>query len=178
MESMMDRKLPEAITASKDFSELTARQRKGFEANLAYIDRIVNDIDEWLAQDRPELTPKHFFDELELDVLTVQSLPDTDKGISTWLIHSTWTQEVTGQALGHQLSSEIMMTINLPPPQIEADHRDYKQWLQGQGKALKLCLNIFYSGLNFNSALAHLIASDAILANILTGLTRFRLSCN
>ena len=74
----MDRKLPEALTASKEFSELTARQRKGFEANLVYISRIVNDIDEWLAHNRPELTPKHFFDELELDVLTVQSLPDTD----------------------------------------------------------------------------------------------------
>lgn len=174
----MDRKLPEAITASKEFSELTTRQRKGFEANLVYIGRIVNDIDEWLAHDRPELTPKHFFDELELDVLTVQSLPDTDKGISTWLIHSTWTQDVTGQSLGHQLSSEIMMRINSPPPPIEADHQAYKEWVQGQGKALKHCLNIFYSGANFNSALAHLIASDAILANLLTGLTRFRLSCN
>ena len=174
----MDRKLPEAITASKDFSELTARQKKGFEANLVYIDRIVSDIYEWLAHDRPELTPKHFFDELELDVLTVLSLPDTDKGISTWLIHSTWTKDVPGQSLGYQLSSEIMLAINSPPPQIEADHQDYKEWLQGQGKALKLCLNMFYSGVNFKSAIAHLIAADAILANILTGLTRFRLSCN
>ena len=175
---MMNRKLPETLTSSKDFSELTARQKKGFEANLVYIDRIVKDIYEWLANDKPELTPKHFFDELELDVMTVQSLPDPDKGVSAWLIHSTWTQDVAPEALGQQLSPEVTLAINSILPNIEATHRDYKNWLQCQGDALKNCLDLFYSATRSNGAMAYLIALDAILANILAGLIRFRLAVN
>jgi hypothetical protein len=172
----MNRKPPEALTMSEDFSELTIRQKEGFEANLAYIDRIEKDINSWLANEHPDVAPNHFFDELELDVMTALSLPDPDKGVSAWLIHSTWTDDFGDQSLAHQLSPELLRAINSPLPKLEGTNADYKVWLGGQGEALRNSLDLFYRGTTFENAVAHLLASNAILANILAGAVRFRLA--
>jgi hypothetical protein len=173
---MMQRKLPEALTMSQDFLEVTTRQKAGFESNLAYIDGIAKDIVGWLANEHPDVAPNHFFDELELDVTTVLSLPDSDKGVSAWLIHSTWTKDFGVQSLVHQLSPDLVRAINSSLPAIEGAHHEYKIWLTGQGEALTNCLDLFYCATTRESAVAYFIAIDAILANILAGAIRFRLA--
>lgn len=49
---------------SQDFSEMTARQKAGFEGNLAYIDRIEKDINGWLDNEDSEVPLTHFLDDL------------------------------------------------------------------------------------------------------------------
>lgn len=106
--------------------------------------------------------------------MTVLSLPDSEKGVSAWLIHSSWTFEAS-QPLRHQLSSEVIVAIDSAIPKVDALPSDYKKWLQDQGKALKNWLDRFYSGTTYSLAIAHIIAADTILANILAGAIRFRL---
>ena len=170
----MGRELPKAFTESRDYCELTARQKRGLVADLVYIERIVEDIRDWLATDPSELEQRYFFDELELDVLVTQAASDEDKGVSPWLIRSAWERDGPLEFLRQHLSPEVTLAINAAPPQIEADIRDYKRWLQKQGEALESCLGLFYSSMTLASTIAYRIALDAILTNILAGLIRFR----
>lgn len=173
---MMERELPKAFTDSRDYSELTAKQKKGLAADLQYIENIVKDIHDWLDTDSLELEPRYFFDELELDILVAHAVPDEDKGVSPWLIRSAWGRDVPLELLKQQLSAEVGLAINAAPPKLEDDIQDYKRWLRLQSEALQSSLDLFYAGKTFASTIAYRIALDAILSNILAGLIRFRLT--
>lgn len=172
----MKRQLPESLTNSFVFSGVSDSERMGFEGRLQYIEEIVQGINDWAAKDNRQSELRHFFDDLELDVATVQSLPDSNKGVSTWLIHSSWATETDSAELRKQIDKDIVDAINGVLPKVESNSDAYKNWLFGQGAAVATCLDQFYSATVFPNAVANLIAVDALLANIQAGLIRFRLS--
>lgn len=171
----MKRMLPHSLTSSFIFSGVSTDERIGLEARLEYIEEIVKSINE-KTNSRSEL--KHFFDNIELDIATVQSLPDANKGVSAWLVHSSWTAEIDPAELRQSIPIEIASTINLPIPELGSRPETFLQWLLGQGTALSRCLDWFYTATAFSSVVASLISADALLANIEAGLIRFRFSIN
>jgi hypothetical protein len=169
--------LPVALTDSDEFRALKPEQVSNFEARFRYVQEIVEKIERWLSNQQPGVTLRSFLDDLELDLAVNQSLPEEDQTQqSAWLIHSSWTFECSVSQMRAQLTADVVTAIERGPPSVDAQAREVQQWLRDQGVALRHLLERFHSAATFEIAIAHHIAIDILLANLLVGTYKARLN--
>ncbi len=175
---MDKREFPAAFTQSDDYKNLTAKQVASIQSRFKYIEEIICQIEAWVSSTRSVEDVRGFLDSLELDISVNQNLPEEDKSniYSSWLIHSSWTFCLSGALLYQQLSCDITSAIEQPLPSCRCSIQEFKTWLHGQSNALSKILEEFYSACQWESIVAHLIALDIILANMLVGLYKSRLN--
>lgn len=166
--------LPTAFTACDNFEKLTQKQIFNIVSRFSYIDEIVKNINEWLDSGTIEFS--HFIDDLELDLSVNQNLPGSENTESSYLIHSSWSFDMPPSTLRRELGEAIIKSINEPTPNIMCSIDDFKSWIKDQGSSLSNAVTCFYSSKSSPSAIAHYIAIDIILINLLSSTYKMRLN--
>jgi hypothetical protein len=175
---MGKRTLPSAITESSEFKNLTDKQIYNIEARFRYLDEIIDNIESWLAGSGKDVDVRSFLDDLELDLSVNQNLPHGQSVdfVSSWLIHTSWTFGTNAQSLVHDLSTTLLSKIEQNIPRISSSLDEFKAWLMEQCSAIKIALDDFYNAQTFTGAIAHHIAIDILLINMLAGIYKIRLN--
>lgn len=173
--SAVDRKnLPAAFMVCDDFNTLTQKQIFNIVARFRYIDEIIENIHEWLDSEKTEFN--HFIDDLELDLSVNQNLPGNEGMESSYLIHSSWSFDMPPSSLRSELSEAIIKSINEVTPGTMCSLDDFKSWIKNQSLSLSNAVTGFYSAKSSSSAIAHYIAIDIILINLLSSAYKMRLN--
>jgi hypothetical protein len=157
-----------------NFNRLTQKQIFSIVSRFNYIDEIIENINEWLDSDKTELS--HFIDDLELDLSVNQNLPGDEGKESSYLIHNSWTFNMSPSSLRSELSETIIKSINEEIPGTMCSLDDFKLWIQNQSLALNEAVTGFYSAKSSPSAIAFYIAIDIILINLLSSTYKMRLN--
>ncbi|MES2353497.1 MAG: hypothetical protein V4568_03670 [Pseudomonadota bacterium] len=178
MMSIFDQKiLPAVFMNSLEFKELTQKQVFNLEARFRYVGEIVENVESWLLNDGNDF--KGFLDSLELDLSVNQNLPDESEDRETsHLIHSSWTFDTTVAQLRHALSPSIIAWLDQNLPRVDCSLTEFNAWLAIQCKALREVVTEFYGAQSFSSTIAHYIAMDILLANMLAGVYKARLNAD
>lgn len=173
--STVDRKnLPTAFMACDDFNTLTQKQIFNIVARFNYIDEIIENIHEWLDSEKIQFN--HFIDDLELDLSVNQNLPGDESMESSYLIHNSWSFNMSPSSLRSELSEAIIKSINEATPGIMCSIDDFKLWIKNQSLALNEAVTGFYSAKSSLSAIAFYIAIDIILISLLSSTYKMRLN--
>lgn len=171
-----DRQLPEALTNSDEFAQLSDIQREAFKARLRYIEEITIKIKEWNAS--PSLDDYSTLDEIELDLLMNVGVSHVkrEKMVSSWVIHSSWTFNTSPNQRAKLVPEELLEEIQAPLPGILAPSSSIRSWLGKQAQALRAALTQFYEADSFKQAVALYLTIDTILAQMLSVCYRCRLN--
>lgn len=171
----MNRTLPNAFLTANDVQVLTTSQIEAFSKRLDYVaeiaEKILSDLPKAIAKTELE----DFLDDLELDVSVNQTLSQKYGVVTSWNMHHGWTFDISPLELRSELGDDIISAISEQAPKIDCKPEYYIKWLTIQGETLERTLNHFYSTQKFEGAVASILAMDAILANLLSGLILSRL---
>jgi len=166
--------VPEPLGALAEFKSLTDEQRVDFLARLRYIEEITRKIDEWVSGAETDM--RAFLDRVELDLYLNQGVPSSgDSPISSWLVHTSWTFDTTAQRMYKTLLPEVIAELDRPQPRLGAEVGSWNVWVAKQNAGLRLALTAFYDATDITDVIAHLVALDVLLANILAGVSKMRL---
>lgn len=173
--SIEDRQLlPTALLELPEFKELPKEQRVAFEAHVQYIRQACNEIRESRPSSDVDIT--RFFDEIEL-LLYVSAGSPSPKGVSAYIVHSSWTFESTKEGLRRAVGRKILDAVSAPVPSVDADVREVSRWIEGQNEALSQALKGLERSDSINGSVGHLVAIDSLVTNMLCGVVRYRLNC-
>jgi hypothetical protein len=178
IEAVTEIMLPEAFTDTDEFRGLTEPQIQSFKSRLDYVREIIHNIEEWLTTVPTVESFRDFLSELELDLAVNQNLPrdNNREAISSWLIHDSWTFETNSMLMKEALSNSVVAQLDKPTPSINANLTEFCSWLAGQCEALREATDKFCTADSFTAAIAHYLAMDVILANLLVGTYKARLN--
>jgi hypothetical protein len=170
-----ERSLPAALEGSSLFSDMNEAQRRNYKGRLRFIEQIVLEIDEWL--DGKEHDFRGFLDRIELHLAINQGAPaDAETRTSSWLIHSSWALESTARKMRQELEGKLITQLDRSPPTSEVDLAQFETWLSQQNSGLRKALEGFYGAGNIDAALAHQIAIDLLVNNLLAGTVKARIN--
>lgn len=169
---------PQALMESDAVQTLSPIQVGNFSARLEHVAEIVSEIESWHANGAERAGLAEFLDELELDVAACQdlNLSQPDQRVSAWVVHSSWTADVVGGALLDSLASDLRDEIEAPLPHVESQQSSINAWLSRQADVIREVLQGLSAAGSYSMAIALLIALDVLLAKMLTGLYKLRLS--
>jgi hypothetical protein len=169
-----DRPIPAALSSLVEFKSLNDEQRLDFIARLKYIEETTKKIDEWVSGAETDL--RAFLDRVELDLYLNQGAPRPDDSpISSWLVHTSWTFDTAGQKMYRTLPTVVAHELDRPQPGLGAEVGAWNVWLAKQNAALRMAVSGFYDATDISGVIAHLIAVDVLLVNILAGVSKLRL---
>ena len=172
-----ERELPKALGQSLDFKNLNVKQTQNFRNRLRYIEEVTLKIDEGLSSVSTLDEHRSFIDRLELDLsinLSIGRNPEDE--VSYWLVHSTWTSEVTASEMKKALGRDILGLLAQSIPDVDLGVSKFRATLTTWNAGLKIIIDKFYLATTLAEALALYIAIDVMLANALTTIFRVRLS--
>jgi hypothetical protein len=170
-----ERPLPTPVEQGRDFRDLNETQKRNYKSRLRFIEQITMEMDDWLGGKENDF--RSFLDRIELHLAINQGAPhDADLNISSWLMHTSWTFETSARQMYAQLEKELVSELDHPLPGLDPDLTQLNNWLTHQNSALKAALDRFYAAQTFDSAMAHQIAIDILVTNLLSSVVRVRLN--
>ncbi len=176
------RALPESVTSSMYFSDLSENEVSNFRAWLAYVEEIHERVAEWLkpsASKRDGHAPdlRAFLPALELDVaINLAPGHKPEVRLSSWLMHTNLAPDGYGVKSHRFLSREILGVINAQGPTLESGKDKFIDWLRLHNMTLAQAIDGFFNSKSFEAAYTHLLAVDLMLSNIYVGLLIARLA--
>lgn len=171
------RQLPNALTRAHEFRELSDVERQEFASRLQYIEEIPKKLAQGLGADRNQDEIGSFIDRVELDLMiNLGAHGEGHKGISTWLVHSSWTFGTSAGAMRAALGSEVMALLARFPTGIDADVEEFFSWAASLGECLVGLLDTFYRAETFDVAMGSLLAIDLCLSQLYYGFLAQRLN--
>jgi hypothetical protein len=170
-----ERDLPLALQQSDDFKDLTTAEAKGFQTRLRFIEECLQEMELWLSgAETGGRSLRDLINDVELDLSVCQSVPAKGQGVSSWLVHTSWTFE-TSNPLNQELSLDLRKGIDQDSPHVGSDEEALRQWLEEECATLRAALDGFYAASTASRAVAHLVAMNSIVAALLFGFYRARL---
>jgi len=171
--------LPAALVESDEFRQLNGKQAQNFSARLGYVAEVIATAREFLSGGVENEPLSAFLDGLELDTVSANVFSThLEEHQQNYLVHSSWTFTCTPEVL-FQAVKEVPAVVN--PPAINtsiASESAVKQWLRNLIDGMAVALRRFHEAPSFCVAIANLIAVDALLSELLSGLIRSRLNPN
>jgi hypothetical protein len=166
-------RLPRSLTESDEFKQLTADSVRAFQARLQYIGEVVDQIDAWLAKTQNNFP--EFLDNLELDLSVTQNLPgDANSGHTSYLIHSSWSFEVTVAEIRHAIPGNLLQPLEAALPSIDSSLSQFNAWLEAQALGIKSAATSFSAAQSMAEALACHLALDIFVGDLLIGCYKAR----
>jgi len=169
------RELPVGLLQVQEFKALTEQETCGFQSRLQLVEECVQEMELWLSG--AETGKRSLWDllnDVELDLSVSQGVPQQGRGVSNWLIHTSWTFEFTA-SLARELGPDLRRGVDRDPPHVGSEEGVLAQWLRGECASLRAALDGFYTATSPSSAVAHLIAMNSIVSALLFGFCRARL---
>lgn len=168
-------RLPSSLLASDDYRALNDSQQQAVEARLCHCMEIAaNGLNAATEQDAGLLEA---IDDIELDALSIMSISlDTEKTVSPYIVHSSWTFECDRQAMTAYVTAdtaEFLGALSLP---ITASHDDVRGWLKKWAQILQSVLVRFMAASSFTESIVQLIVIDALVAAYLVFAASVRLN--
>ena len=173
----MNRHLPSCIFENAEIQKLTDRQISSLLSRFDRIDDIVEQIRDWTRRNDARST-KEFLDSVEVDLVISQNLPEEnpEEAISSYIVHSSWTFSIEASELGDALPDATIRAIDMAVPSINSDEAVFRNWIVALAEALDSECEQFFSSKLFREVVAHFIAIDILLANLLLGVYKVRLN--
>lgn len=172
--AISDRSMPAALQSLLEYKQLTSEERFNFAARLKYVEEITKKIEEWRTGQEADL--RAFVDRIELDLYINVGAPSSSEGMSSWLVHSSWTHGVSGLGMRQAISNQLVAEINRPQVPLDGSIGEWANWLKHQNAGLRTALTNFYEAAGLEKALANLLVVDILLASLLSGMCRLRAS--
>jgi len=174
MKPRTPREFPSAFLNASDVKASSPRQIANFAKRLDYIAEITETImSEPVIVGADEF--REFLSDLELDVSVNHNSPPSEEYIAPWLVHSSWTFDLTSSELRAGLSEILERALEEGAPLLNSNRVQFSNWLKDLGIGLREALDSFYDATSYSAALANLIAMDVLLAKLLAGLSSSRL---
>ncbi len=168
--------LPVALRQSEDFKALTEREVDGLRSRLRFIEDSLDEMELWLSGAETHGGDlRNLLDDIELDLSISQSVPEQGRGVSNWLIHTSWTFECGTSCLSAELGHDLRRGLDGNPPGIGSGDEQLELWLRDECSLLREALEGFYAATSARGAVAHLIAINTLVSTLLLGFCRARL---
>lgn len=171
--------LPVALVESDEFRQLNEKQTENFSARLGYVGEVIATTREFLSRSGESEMLTDFLDGLELDTVSANVFStQLDEHQQNYLVHSSWTFNCAPEVL-FQAVKEIPTVVN--PAAINtsfAGESAVKEWLGNLIDGMAVALGRFHEAPSYCVAIANLIAMDALLSELLSGVIRSRLNPN
>lgn len=175
---MKRNQLPEPLKNLDCFNRLTDSQVSDFCTRLDYIQEIVENIELWIRGKSDWRALRLFLDDLELDVSENAVLSSEGKKdneiVSSWVIHSTWCDDIEPNQLKKSLDPEVASFMNSQNPTWFFNEKQINEWLDLLSRSLRLMLANFYNSKHLETTLAYYLAIDVTVAKMLAGLYLLR----
>ena len=167
--------LPAELVSSEEFKSLNEKQVASFEQRLGYIREIAQQID---AIGEAETSEGLYgaLDNLELDVTSAAAPRAREEQQPSYLIHSSWTFECKSQEMAAHLPDVLLAGDTATMATSTLREAELLEWLRRTAHRINIALEGFYGATSFCSSIGHLIAIDAVIAELQSGLARARLN--
>lgn len=171
------RDLPVALASSDEFQNLEEVGKQEFASRLRYVEEISVKLGERAESSGEVDDIKGFIDRIELDLMINLGAHGTEhRGVSTWLLHSSWTFETSAQKMRESLTENFLERLDCQQVGIHSKVSEFTDWAARGGETLAKLLDRFYASLSFDEVMAFLVAIDLCLAQMYCGFIAQRLN--
>lgn len=162
-----ERELPIALVDSDEFQDLDELGKREFAFRLRYIEEIPVKLNRCVGPAGVMDDIKGFIDRIELDLMiNLGAHGNEHRGVSTWLLHSSWTFETSAKRMLDLLPDDAVECLNRHTPGMNSSLRDFEAWVARSGSLLIELLDGFYGSRSFDEVMAYLVAIDLSLAQM------------
>lgn len=172
---MISALIPQVLVESGDFTSLHVEQQEQFTKRLLFVQGVLQEAASWLAS--PEGEFYEFADGLELDLTSAMyvDIRDTEKQVSTWFMHSTWTFDARARSLSELISTQVYMRLDDGLPNFSSSQSEIQDWFKSEMNVAVAVFDDLSGAKSFDQAIACLIAVDTFLGRLLVVLSKWRL---
>lgn len=165
--------VPAGLAESAEWSELADDERRALLVRLEEAFELADSLESGQRLiEYPEFA--RLFEDIEFDIASLQELPST--GFSRWIIHYCWTFEPSQEELLSAIPPSLRGLIDRREPGHDAGREEVITWLKQSGQDIKDSILAFSSANNYAASVALHILIDILLARLLLGCYKLRLS--
>jgi hypothetical protein len=141
---------------------------------VAYVNEVVEEIEQWTSTLEPL---SGLLDPIEVDLLVILGSAEShDNRDTTYLIHSSWPADCSIAAMFESLPAEVVLVLTRGIGKILIMEAEAANWVRSWAAAVRVLLNQLANANTLDSAMASLLATDVLLANLVAFITMMRLN--
>jgi hypothetical protein len=170
---------PSSLSDIDSFAALSKDERSSFLGRIRFIGEITGRIDEFFSDESKNCDVEELrdlVDNLELDLMACLSIEERNRKFSPWIVHSSWTFDVTVLAMRRSIAPEHLNVLQANCPTSDAPSAEVLQWISQMSRTVRELRSVFLKSDSRESVMGSLVALDIALANFLLGITRQRLN--
>ncbi|MHA6822878.1 hypothetical protein [Ralstonia pseudosolanacearum] len=154
--------------------ELSSAHIKSFQQRVAYILQLCEETEEWAAN--REQRAYAFLDNLDVDinVILASGIGREETADSTYLIHSSWTTDMSTAAMYESLPKELVSYLCAGFDRFLLSNAEVDRWIVEWSQHLRRVLDAFAISTTADAAMGRVLAMDLLLQKMACFITILR----
>ncbi|AYB50855.1 hypothetical protein C2I38_04770 [Ralstonia solanacearum] len=158
------------ISPSMDLTEVKIKK---FRERVNYVFEVCEKSEEWLIKkDQKSFALLNDVD-LDVNVILGSDIAD-DGGDSTWLIHSSWTTDLSTAAMHESLPKELVSYLCAGIDRFLLSDAEVDRWIVEWSQHLRHVLDAFAASTTADAAMGRVLAMDLLLQKMACFITILR----
>ncbi|QOK93332.1 hypothetical protein HF908_05030 [Ralstonia pseudosolanacearum] len=153
--------------------ELSETKIKKFRERVNYIFEVCENSEGWIR--KKDQTSFTLLNDIDLDInVILGSDIGGDGGDSTWLIHSSWTTDMSTAAMYESLPKEIVSYLCAGFDRFLLSNAEVDRWIAEWSQHLRRVLDVFANSTTADAAMGRVLAMDLLLQKMACFITILR----